>query len=42
MIEPENKEYPVYYPVFPIDDVNLPNVNTARIFEPKPGTVYHW
>lgn len=24
MIEPENKEYPVYYPVFPIDDVNLP------------------
>ena len=24
MIGPENKEYPVYYPVFPIDDVNLP------------------
>lgn len=24
MIETENKEYPVYYPVFPIDDVNLP------------------
>ena len=21
---------------------HLPNVNTARIFEPKPGIVYHW
>jgi glutamate synthase domain-containing protein 1 len=21
---------------------HLPNVNTAKIFEPKPGTVYHW
>jgi glutamate synthase domain-containing protein 1 len=21
---------------------HLPNVNTAKIFEPKPGVVYHW
>lgn len=24
LIQPENKEYPVYYPVYPVDNVNLP------------------